>query len=439
MKAAAELAGQVGVKPACDALGVCGATFYRRLRPMTGHQQPSPTPARALSEKEQDEVFDILCSQRFVDRSPAEVVATLVDEGVYLCSERTMYRVLASRAAVQERRPQRTHPEYKKPELMATGPNQVWSWDITRLLGPKKWSYFYLYVILDIFSRYAVGWMVADRENSALAGRLIQQSCLKYGVQPRVLTLHSDRGAPMTSQCTAQLLADLGVTRSLSLPRVSDDNPFSEAQFKTLKYHPSFPGRFDDQGQAKNFCRSFFPWYNAEHRHGGISMLTPEQLHFGLADEIIARREAVLRAAWAAHPDRFVSGEPKPKPLPEAVWINPPTPTLTTQEIALQLIPPSVSQPLTGSETAARPRCRLRPVAPHAHVLRCWQAPAAPGPRGPSLRCTIPAWTGISSVHSFDSAPLWDYCPSRRRPRTVSTHIHSVQRLLMSCSSATGC
>ena len=327
MKAAAELAGQVGVKPACDALGVCGATFYRRLRPMTGHQQPSPTPARALSEKEQDEVFDILCSQRFVDRSPAEVVATLVDEGVYLCSERTMYRVLASRAAVQERRPQRTHPEYKKPELMATGPNQVWSWDITRLLGPKKWSYFYLYVILDIFSRYAVGWMVADRENSALAGRLIQQSCLKYGVQPRVLTLHSDRGAPMTSQCTAQ--------------------------FKTLKYHPSFPGRFDDQGQAKNFCRSFFPWYNAEHRHGGISMLTPEQLHFGLADEIIARREAVLRAAWAAHPDRFISGEPKPKPLPEAVWINPPTPTLTTQEIALQLIPPSVSQPLTGSDGEA--------------------------------------------------------------------------------------
>ena len=329
MKAAAELAGQVGVKPACDALGVCGATFYRRLRPMTGHQQPSPTPARALSEKEQDEVFDILCSQRFVDRSPAEVVATLVDEGAYLCSERTMYRVLASRAAVQERRPQRTHPEYKKPELMATGPNQVWSWDITRLLGPKKWSYFYLYVILDIFSRYAVGWMVADRENSALAGRLIQQSCLKYGVQPRVLTLHSDRGAPMTSQCTAQ--------------------------FKTLKYHPSFPGRFDDQGQAKNFCRSFFPWYNAEHRHGGISMLTPEQLHFGLADEIMARREAVLRAAWAAHPDRFVSGEPKPKPLPEAVWINPPTPTLTTQEIALQLIPPSVSQPLTGSGMT-RPR-----------------------------------------------------------------------------------
>jgi len=336
MTAALELATHVGVKPACGALSVARATFYRRLRPTTGHQQPRATPARALSEKEQDEVFLALCSERFVDRSPAEVAATLLDEGRYLCSERTMYRILASRAAVQERRPQRAHPEYQKPELMATGPNQVWSWDITRLLGPKKWSYFYLYVILDIFSRYAVGWMVADRESSALAGRLIQQSCLKYGVQPQVLTLHSDRGAPMTSQCTAQLLADLGVTRSLSRPQISDDNPFSEAHFKTLKYHPSFPGRFDDQDHGKTFCRSFFPWYNTEHRHGGISMLTPEQVHFGLADDIIARRQIVLREAWAAHPERFVSGPPTIQPLPEAVWINPPaTTTLTTQDIAL--------------------------------------------------------------------------------------------------------
>ena len=154
--------------------------------------------------------------------------------------------------------------------------------------------------------------MVADRENSALAGRLIQQSCLKHGVQPRVLTLHSDRGAPMTSQCTAQLLADLGVTRSLSRPQVSDDNPFSEAQFKTLKYHPSFPGRFGDQGQAKTFCRSFFRWYNAEHRHGGISMLTPEQVHFGRADNVIARRTTVLNTAWTTHPERFVRGVPNP-------------------------------------------------------------------------------------------------------------------------------
>ncbi len=252
MKATTELAEHVGVKPACSALRVSRATFYRRLRPTTGHQQPRPTPARALSEKERDKVYDTLCSDEFVDRAPAEVVATLLDRKVYLCSERTMYRVLDSRAAVQERRPQRTHPEYKKPELIATGPNQVWSWDITRLLGPEKWTYYYLYVILDIFSRYVPGWMVADRENSALAGRLIQQSCLKYGVQPQVLTLHSDRGAPMTSQCTAQLLADLGVTRSLSRPQVSDDNPFSEAQFKTMKYHPSFPGRLDDQNQPRS-------------------------------------------------------------------------------------------------------------------------------------------------------------------------------------------
>ena len=322
MKAADELAKHVGVKPACAALEVCRSTLYRRRGPSTGQQQPRPTPARALSETERGEVFDTLCSERFVDRSPAEVVATLLDEEVYLCSERTMYRVLASEVPVQERRAQRTHPEYKKPELMATAPNQVWSWDITRLLGPKKWSYYYLYVIMDIYSRYVVGWMVADRENSALAGRLIQQSCLKHGVQPRVLTLHSDRGAPMTSQCTAQLLADLGVTRSLSRPQVSDDNPFSEAQFKTLKYHPSFPGRFGDQGQAKTFCRSFFRWYNAEHRHGGISMLTPEQVHFGNADQVIAGRKSVLREAWAAHPERFVRGVPKPKPLPEAVFIK---------------------------------------------------------------------------------------------------------------------
>ena len=338
MKAAKELAKHVRVKPACDALGVSRATFYRRQRPMTGHQQPRPTPARALSEKEQDLVFDTLCSEQFVDRAPAEVVATLLDEGRYLCSPRTMYRILAARAAVQERRPQRTHPEYMKPELMATGPNQVWSWDITRLLGPKKWTWYYLYVILDIFSRYVVGWMVANRENSALGGRLIQQSCLKHGVQPQILTLHSDRGAPMTSQCTAQLLADLGVTRSLSRPQVSDDNPFSEAQFKTVKYHPSFPGQFGDQDHAKTFCRSFFPWYNTEHRHGGISMLTPHQVHFGLADQIIADREAVLREAWAAHPERFVSGMPKPDPLPKAVWINPPTPASlspSTLEIAL--------------------------------------------------------------------------------------------------------
>ena len=279
--AATSLATRVGVAPACRALGVPRATFYRRQRPVPGRQQPRKTPARALDHCEREHVIDVLASPRFVDRSPAEVVATLLDEGRHLCSERTMYRILAAEQPVRERRNQLTHPRYTKPELVATAPNQTWSWDITRLLGPKNWTYFYLYVLLDIFSRYVVGWIVADRENSALAARLIEQSCLNQGIEPRVLTLHSDRGAPMTSKCTAQLLADLGVTRSLSRPQVSDDNPFSEAQFKTLKYHPGFPGRFPDITAATTFCRSFFPWYNTEHRHAGIAMLTPDDVHHG--------------------------------------------------------------------------------------------------------------------------------------------------------------
>ena len=323
--AAQELAVEVGVAPACHALGVSRATFYRRQRPTPGLQQPRPTPARALCESERERILDVLVCPRFVDRAPAEVVATLLDEGEYLCSERTMYRVLAANQPVRERRNQREHPPYTKPELLATGPNQVWSWDVTKLLGPKKWTYFYLYVLLDIFSRYVVGWMVADRENSALAGRLITETCHKQGVQPRVLTLHSDRGAPMTSKCTAQLLADLGVTRSLSRPQVSDDNPFSEAQFKTVKYYPGFPNRFQDIEAAIAYCRSFFPWYNTEHRHGGIAMLTPDDVHHDRAKAVLEQREHALHVAWIKHPERFVQGIPKPSRLPEEVWINPPT------------------------------------------------------------------------------------------------------------------
>ena len=325
------LASQVGVAPACRALGVPRASFYRRQRPAPGHQQPRPTPARALRASERAHVLDVLASPRFVDRSPAEVVATLLDEGRYLCAERTMYRILAANQPVRERRNQRSHPCYTKPELVATGPNQTWSWDITRLRGPKRWTSFYLYVLLDIFSRYVVGWMVADRENAALAATLIEETCLKQGIEPQVLTLHSDRGAPMTSKCTAQLLADLGVTRSLSRPQVSDDNPFSEAQFKTLKYHPGFPGRFEDITAAIAFCRSFFPWYNTEHRHAGIAMLTPDDVHHHRAPDVLAKRGRTLQAAWALHPERFVHGTPKPAPLPEAVWINPPA-TSTTGE-----------------------------------------------------------------------------------------------------------
>ena len=240
--AAQPLAVQVGVAPACQALGLSRATFYRRQRSTPGHQQPRPTPARALCEAEREQVLDVLACPRFVDRAPAEVVATLLDDGHYLCSERTMYRILAANRPVRERRNQREHPPYTKPELVATAPNQTWSWDITKLLGPAKWTYFYLYVVLDIFSRYAVGWMVADRENSALAGRLIEETCHKQGVQPQGLTLHSDRGAPMTSKCTAQLLADLGVTRSLSRPQVSDDNPFSEGAVQDPEVPSRLPG-----------------------------------------------------------------------------------------------------------------------------------------------------------------------------------------------------
>lgn len=321
--AATELAADVGVLPACAALGVARATFYRRQVP-PGPRQPRPTPARALKQEERREVLDVLTSPRFVDRAPAEVFATLMDESTYLCSERTMYRILASEAPVRERRNQLRHPRYEKPELVATAPNQVWSWDITKLLGPEKWTYYYLYVLLDIYSRYAVGWMVAPKESANLASRLIEETCEKQGVRPQVLTLHSDRGAPMTAKCTAQLLADLGVTQSLSRPQVSDDNPYSEAQFKTLKYSPSFPKRFHGYQEAHAFCRQFFPWYNEEHRHGGIALLTPGEVHRGQVAEALQRRQACLDDAHAAHPERFPKGRPIAKSPPTAVYINRP-------------------------------------------------------------------------------------------------------------------
>jgi putative transposase len=303
---------------------VARATFYRRARPSTGQQQPRKTPARALSASERQRVCEVLYEPRFADRSPGEIVATLLDDQRYLCSERTMYRILAAQDASRERRNQLRHPVYAKPELVAMAPNQVWSWDITKLLGPKKWTYYYLYVLLDLFSRYAVGWMLADRENANLAGRLIEETCHKHEVRPQILTLHSDRGSPMTAKCTAQLLADLGVTQSLSRPRVSDDNPFSEAQFKTLKYHPGFPSRFGGQEAATGYCRSFFPWYNHEHRHAGIAMLTPADVHFGRASAILAARQNVLDVAYETHPERFPRGRPRTAALPEAVYINPP-------------------------------------------------------------------------------------------------------------------
>ena len=330
MHAVTNLSADVGVKPACEALGVSRATWYRKQRPAS----PSgvaikPTPPRtksprALGVDEREEVLATLCSPRFMDRAPAEVAATLLDEGTYLCSERTMYRVLAANAPVRERRDQLRHPEYTKPELVATAPNQVWSWDITKLRGPEKWNHFYLYVLIDIFSRYVVGWMVAERETAALGSRLIEESCTKHSIAPDTLVLHSDRGAPMTAKCTAQMLADLGLTRSLSRPQVSDDNPFSEAQFKTLKYHPSFPKRFTGKHHALSFCRTFFSWYNDEHRHAGIAMLTPDDVHNGRGDAALAARQTALNTAYDRNPERFVHGPPRAQRLQAAVWINKP-------------------------------------------------------------------------------------------------------------------
>jgi putative transposase len=324
MTATENLAGAVGVAPACESMGVTRSTLYYQRRDPKQEAKPRPKPARALTDGERQKVLDELHDGRFVDKSPGEVWAILLDEGTYLCSERTMYRILADNEEVKERRNQLKHPEYTKPELLAEGPNEVWSWDITKLRGPVKWTYFYLYVILDIFSRYVVGWMVAPRETAGLAQKLIRESCKKQAIDPGQLTIHADRGSPMIAKTTAQLFVTLGINKSHSRPHVSDDNPYSESQFKTLKYCPGFPDRFGSLQDSVAFCRSFFTWYNTEHRHSGIGMLTPEVVHYGLASDVVESRKKVLEVAFEAHSERFVRGVPLPPALPEAAWINPP-------------------------------------------------------------------------------------------------------------------
>lgn len=335
MDAVEALAPDVGVKTACRALSVSRAGLYRRraidMVPRVFRKRPAPP--RALSELEKQDVLDTLHSERFQDKAPHEVYATLLDEERYLCSIRTMYRILEENAEVRERRNQLRHPNYTKPELLATGPNQVWSWDITKLLGPEKWSYFYLYVILDIFSRYVVGWMVAPCESATLAEQLIGETCAKQAIQKGQLTIHADRGSSMKSKPVAFLMADLGITKTHSRPHTSDDNPFSEAQFKTLKYRPDFPDRFGSIEDARVFCRSFFTWYNNEHKHTGISLLSPTDVHHGKAETIITSRQIVLDKAYELHPERFVSKTPKHKPIPEAVWINPPKPATSENSL----------------------------------------------------------------------------------------------------------
>ena len=325
MKAVVELREAVGVKAACGALELARSTYYRAIHPRPPQSPRSRAPSpRALGAEERSAVLAVLHSERFVDRSPGEVYATLLDEARYLCSVRTMYRILKTNQEVRERRDQCRHPAYRKPELLATGPNQVWSWDLTKLRAPEKWTYYYLYVVLDLFSRYVVAWMLAHRESGELATRLFEQAAEQHHIAPGQLTVHSDRGSAPTAKTLAQLYVDLGVERSLSRPYVSNDNPFSEAQFKTLKYAPGYPERFGGYEHARTWCRHFLPWYNTEHRHSGIAYLTPAMVHYGQADDILATRRRVLEKAQAAHPERFVRGVPSPQPLPTEVWINPP-------------------------------------------------------------------------------------------------------------------
>jgi transposase InsO family protein len=326
MAAAETLACEVGTAAACTGLAVSRASLYRHRRQPIRFPRRRPVPPRALSIRERDVVCNLLHSERFVDKAPAQVYATLLDEDVYHCSTRTMYRILAAQKEVRERRNQLRHPQYKKPELLATAPNQVWSWDITKLLGPVKWTYYYLYVILDIFSRYVVGWMLALREAARLAKRLIAETCVKQDIEAGQLTIHADRGSSMRSQGVAMLLGSLGITRTHSRPHVSNDNPYSEAQFKTLKYCPEFPDRFGSYEDALSFCHRFFPYYNFEHRHAGIGFMTPSAVHHGLATKITSARQETLLDAYSRHPERFVRKAPQPPALPAAAWINPPSP-----------------------------------------------------------------------------------------------------------------
>lgn len=324
MEATKRLASITNWAKACQALGVARTSVYRFFRTNPSTAKEPVKPERSLSEDERRHVLDVLNSERFVDMAPAEVYATLLDEGTYLCSTSTMYRILAANSEVRERRKFSRHASYEKPELLATRPNELWSWDITKLKGPAKWTYYYLYVILDVYSRYVVGWMVAPRESAELASRLISESIRKQEADPVNLTIHADRGSSMKSKCVAMLLSDLGVTKTHSRPHVSNDNPFSESQFKTMKYRPEFPERFGCIEDSRASSGGFFDWYNTEHHHSGIGLMTPEMVHYGLAEEVRRNRNVTLEQAYQQHPERFVRKVPQSPRLPEAVWINPP-------------------------------------------------------------------------------------------------------------------
>jgi putative transposase len=327
-EAIAELAPLIGTRAACLATGRAQANHYRRHRqsplPLKPVRERRPQP-RALSQPERDAVRALLNSPDFVDKAPATVYHELLDEGVYLASVSTMYRILRAHGEVRERRRQAVHPARVKPELVATAPNQCWSWDITKLLGPAKWTYFYLYVIIDIYSRYVVGWLLAERESALLAEKLLADTIAKQRIDRDTLTIHADNGSSMASKPVAFLLADLGVTKTHSRPHTSNDNPYSEAQFRTLKYRPDFPDRFGCIEDARAFCQRFFRWYNTEHRHSGIAWHTPQTVHYGQSETIRAARVDVLAAAYTRTPERFVRKHPAPAALRPAVWINKPS------------------------------------------------------------------------------------------------------------------
>jgi putative transposase len=334
---------RVAVQPSIDvpkapllrALGLSRASFYRLNPGSRAKQVPCikrnderscRVGGRALSTQERQVVRDLLYGVEFMDQTPTQVYASLLDRGIYHCSSRTMYRLLEQDGPCKARTRYRSHPHYEKPEILATRPNELWSWDITRLKGPNTGSYFQLYVILDVFSRYVVAWMTAERESYELATQLIDEALATQKVQPGTLTIHSDRGAPMKSKSVALLLSDLGVTKTHSRPHCSNDNPYSEAHFKTLKYRPEFPHRFGCIEDARAICGRLFRWYNGEHYHSGIALLTPASVHHGEAAAVIASRQRALDAAYLAHPERFVNKPPRHPVLPEAVWINAPEP-----------------------------------------------------------------------------------------------------------------
>ncbi len=352
MTAVEELSQTVPLTRACEALGVPRSSVYRaRQGPQPKPEpRPRPTPERALGDEKRAEVRDTLNSDEFVDQPPRAVWASLLDKGKYLCHWRTMYRILDEHGEVRERRNQLKHRKHHKPVLVARAPNAVWSWDITKLKGEAKWLFYYLYVILDIYSRYVVGWMVAERESEELACRLVEASCAKQQITPGHLTLHADRGSPMIAKTMGELLIELGVTKSHSRPRVSNDNPFSEAQFKTVKYRPDMPDRFGSVQDARAHCRPLFHWYNDEHYHSALGMLTPATVHYGQVEAVRAKRQDVLSAAHAAHPERFVKGCPSVPVPPREVWINPPALELSAAELAC--ISSEAADPLAPAETS---------------------------------------------------------------------------------------